>query len=169
MELADLIAAVKAAATKDALETLVKDELSLDLDKRKTLKALRAEVLKGLGETVEEGGDDDAEVSETGTGSSGESPENVGNVAAQAPEPAATPAPTPAPALEPTAAAPQPVAAATPMVTPAPAPVTPPALDEAPELLTEPAVGNRLLRHKVSGRTVLWTPALSKLADLEEV
>lgn len=43
MDLADLIAAVKAAATKDALETLVKDELSLDLDKRKTLKALRAD------------------------------------------------------------------------------------------------------------------------------
>lgn len=169
MELADLIAAVKAAATKDALETLVKDELSLDLDKRKTLKALRAEVLKGLGETVEESGDDDADGSETGTGSPGESPENVGNAAAQAPEPAAAPAPTPTPALEPTAAAPQPVAATTPIVTPTPASVTPPALDEAPEPAIKPAVGNRLLRHKVTGRTVLWTPALSKLADLEEV
>lgn len=166
MDLADLIAAVKAAATKDALETLVKDELSLDLDKRKTLKALRAEVLKGLGETVEESGDDDADGSGTGTGSPGESPEN-GNAAVQAPESAAAPAPTPAP--ESTAAAPQPVAATTPMVTPTPAPVTPPDLDEAPEPAIKPAVGNRLLRHKVTGRTVLWTPALSKLADLEEV
>ncbi|MCP9337641.1 hypothetical protein [Stutzerimonas xanthomarina] len=166
MDLADLIAAVKAAATKDALETLVKDELSLDLDKRKTLKALRAEVLKGLGETVEESGDDDADGSETGTGSPGESPEN-GTAAAQAPEPAAAPAPTPDP--ESTAAAPQPVAATTSIVTPTPASVTPPALDEAPEPAIKPAVGNRLLRHKVTGRTVLWTPALSKLADLEEV
>lgn len=164
MDLADLIAAVKAAATKDALETLVKDELSLDLDKRKTLKALRAEVLKGLGETVEESVDDDG--SETGTGSPGESPEN-GTAAAQAPEPAAAPAPTPDP--ESTAAAPPPVAATTPMVTPTPAPVTPPDLDEAPEPAIKPTVGNRLLRHKVTGRTVLWTPALSKLADLEEV
>ncbi|MDH0100112.1 hypothetical protein N7320_02130 [Stutzerimonas stutzeri] len=57
MELAELIAAVKAAATKDALESLVKAELSLDLDKRKSLKALRAEVLKGLGEDAEEGDD----------------------------------------------------------------------------------------------------------------
>lgn len=157
MELADLIGAVKAAATKDALETLVKDELSLDLDKRKTLKALRAEVLKGLGETLEEGGDDDADDGETASGSPGESPENVGNAAVQAPTP------------ESTAAAPQPVAATTPMVIPTPAPVTPPALDQAPEPAIKPAVGNRLLRHRVTGRTVLWTPALSKLADLEEV
>jgi pyruvate/2-oxoglutarate dehydrogenase complex dihydrolipoamide acyltransferase (E2) component len=165
MDLADLIAAVKAAATKDALETLVKDELSLDLDKRKTLKALRAEVLKGLGETVEEGGDDDADAGETASGSPGESSEKVGNAAAQAPEPPAAPTLTPAPTSQPDAAAIQPVAAAT----PAPAPVTPPALDEAPEPAIEPTVGNRLLRHKVSGRTVLWTPALSKLVDLEEV
>jgi hypothetical protein len=51
MELSDLIAAVKAATTKNDLADLVKAELSLDLNKNKTLKALRAEVLNGLGVT----------------------------------------------------------------------------------------------------------------------
>lgn len=51
MELSDLIAAVKAATTKNDLAELVKAELSLDLNKNKTLKVLRAEVLNGLGVT----------------------------------------------------------------------------------------------------------------------
>lgn len=158
MELADLIAAVKAAATKDALEALVKAELAIDLDKRKALKALRAEVLKGLGETTEEGGDDDTDGSEAATGSPGEGSEKVGSAAAQVSGLPAAPAPVPALASQPVAA-----------VTPAPAPVTPPALEEAPEPEHKPAPGNRLLRNKTTGRTFVWTPALAKLADLEEV
>jgi hypothetical protein len=51
MELSELIAAVKAATTKNDLAELVKAELSLDLNKNKTLKVLRAEVLNGLGVT----------------------------------------------------------------------------------------------------------------------
>lgn len=51
MELTELIEAVKAAQDKAALEALVKTELELDLDKRKSLDTLRAEVLKGLGVT----------------------------------------------------------------------------------------------------------------------
>ena len=164
MELADLIAAVKAAATKDALEALVKAELAIDLDKRKALKALRAEVLKGLGETTEEGGDDDTDGGEAATGSPGEGPEKVGSAAAQVSGLPAAPAPVPALASQPDAGASQPVAA----VTPAPAPVTPPALEEAPELEIKPAAGNRMLRNKTTGRTFVWTPALAKLADLEE-
>jgi len=132
MELAELIAAVKAAATKDALESLVKAELSLDLDKRKALKTLRAEVLKGLGEDAEEGDD---------TRDDDEAPAAF-EIAADAP-------------AEPPA--------------PESAPVTPPALVEAPEPEIPAAVGNRLLRHKTTGRTFVWTPALSRLADLEEV
>jgi len=128
MELADLIAAVKAAATKDALESLVKAELSLDLDKRKALKTLRAEVLKGLGVDAEEG--DEAE---------DEQAPGAADIAADAP------------------------------VEPQAEPVTPPALEEAPEPEIPAAVGNRLLRHKTTGRTIVWTPALSRLADLEEV
>ena len=53
MELTELIEAVKAAKDKPELEALVKRELQIDLDKRKSLDTLRAEVLKGLG--VEEG------------------------------------------------------------------------------------------------------------------
>lgn len=51
MELSDLIGAVEAAKTKNELAILVSAELSLDLNKNKTLKVLRAEVLNGLGIT----------------------------------------------------------------------------------------------------------------------
>lgn len=169
MELADLIAAVKAAATKDALEALVKSELSLDLDKRKSLKSLRAEVLKGLGETVEEGDGDDDDAS--GEGAAGDSSAPAGG-AGEGGAPAdtsapAAPTPAPTPTSVPVAAAP--AAASEPTSAPAPAPVTPPVLEEMPEPEIAPAEGNRLLRHKTTGRTFVWTPALSKLSDLEEV
>ena len=49
MELHELIEAVKAAADKGELEALVLKELGLNLDKRKSLETLRAEVLAGLG------------------------------------------------------------------------------------------------------------------------
>ncbi|WP_347506196.1 hypothetical protein [Pseudomonas anguilliseptica] len=49
MELHELVEAVKAATDKNALEALVKAELSIDLDKRKSLESLRSEILTGLG------------------------------------------------------------------------------------------------------------------------
>lgn len=55
MGLNELIEAVKAATTKDALESLVKQHLGIDLDKRKALETLRAEVLKGLGAESDSG------------------------------------------------------------------------------------------------------------------
>lgn len=61
MELPELIAAVKAAKTKNDLAELVSKELSLDLNKNKTMSALRAEVLNGLGVT-EDAGEDEPEV-----------------------------------------------------------------------------------------------------------
>lgn len=48
LSIEDLIAAVKAAKTKDGLEALVKEQLGLDIDKRRALKDLRTEVLAGL-------------------------------------------------------------------------------------------------------------------------
>ncbi len=48
MELHDLIAAVKAAPDKDSLAELVKTELGLDLNRRKSLAELRDSVLAGL-------------------------------------------------------------------------------------------------------------------------
>lgn len=165
MELAELIAAVKAAATKDALESLVKAELSLDLDKRKSLKALRAEVLKGLGETAEEGDDEDGgDAKGDATIGEGSGPaDSAGDTAgAPAENPAATTVAT-------AVAAPAPAATAKPSAAPVQAPVTPPALDEAPAPAPAPVASNRLLRNKSTGRTFIWTPALAALADLEEV
>ena len=166
MELAELIAAVKAAATKDDLESLVKSELSLDLDKRKSLKTLRAEVLKGLGATAEEEGDDEEGGDANGDGATGDGSGPAASTGDAAGASAETPAAAPA---APVAAAPAPAVTSEPSPGPVPAPVTPPVLEEAPEPEISPAVGNRLLRHKVTGRTVLWTPALAKLTDLEEV
>lgn len=70
MELEELIAAVKAANDKAELEALVKTELELDLDKRKSLDTLRAEVLKGLG--VEEGKGSGANGAGTEPGTAGD-------------------------------------------------------------------------------------------------
>jgi hypothetical protein len=75
MGLNELITAVKAAATKDALESLVKEYLGIDLDKRKALETLRAEVLKGLGAESEAG---------AGTGEQGGNTELAPNTAPSA-------------------------------------------------------------------------------------
>lgn len=75
MVLNELITAVKAAATKDALESLVKEHLGIDLDKRKALETLRAEVLKGLGAESEAG---------AGTGEQGGNTELAPNTAPSA-------------------------------------------------------------------------------------
>lgn len=64
MELEQLIEAVKTAKDKAELEAFVQTELQIDLDKRKSLETLRAEVLKGLG--VE--GGNEAESAAAGSG-----------------------------------------------------------------------------------------------------
>lgn len=72
MEIEELIAAVKAANDKAELEALVKRELELDLDKRKSLDTLRAEVLKGLGVAEgDEPGAGDGDTPGAGTGAGG--------------------------------------------------------------------------------------------------
>lgn len=62
MELYELVAAVKSAKTKSDLADLVSAELSLDLDKNKTMKSLRAEVLSGLGVTEDDSVDENEPV-----------------------------------------------------------------------------------------------------------
>lgn len=140
MELKDLIAAVKAAKTKNELADLVSDELSLDLNKNKTMKALRAEVLNGLGVAEDDSADEDE-------------PEELIDLAAEGADQAVT-----ATAEESDSGA---VIVTQPLVVPA--------ADEAPAPALKPSTENRLLRNTKSGRTFIWTPALAKLPDMEEV
>lgn len=140
MELKDLIAAVKAAKTKNELADLVSDELSLDLNKNKTMKALRAEVLNGLGVTEDDSADEDK-------------PEELIDLAAEEADQTVT---TTTERLDSGAV----------IVT---QPLTVPAADEAPAPAPKPSTENRLLRNTKSGRTFIWTPVLAKLPDMEEV
>lgn len=140
MELKDLIAAVKAAKTKNELADLVSDELSLDLNKNKTMKALRAEVLSGLGVTEDDSADEDK-------------PEELIDPAAEEADQTAT------------ATIEKPDSGAV-IVT---QPLTVPAADEAPAPAPKPSTENRLLRNTKSGRVFIWTPVLAKLPDMEEV
>ena len=140
MELKDLIAAVKAAKTKNELADLVSDELSLDLNKNKTMKALRAEVLNGLGVTEDDSADED-------------NPEELVDLSAEGAEQAVT-------------AAIEKLDSGAVIVT---QPLTVPAADEAPAPAPKPSTENRLLRNTKSGRTFIWTPVLAKLPDMEEV
>lgn len=140
MELKDLIAAVKAAKTKNELADLVSDELSLDLNKNKTMKALRAEVLNGLGVTEDDSADEDK-------------PEELIDLAAEEADQTVT-------------AAIEKLDSGAVIVT---QPLTVPAADEAPAPSPKPSTENRLLRNTKSGRTFIWTPVLAKLPDMEEV
>ena len=140
MELKDLIAAVKAAKTKNELADLVSDELSLDLNKNKTMKALRAEVLNGLGVTEDDSADEDK-------------PEELIDLAAEEADQTVT-------------AAIEKLDSGAVIVT---QPLTVPAADEAPAPAPKPSTENRLLRNTKSGRTFIWTPVLAKLPDMEEV
>ena len=140
MELKDLIAAVKAAKTKNELADLVSDELSLDLNKNKTMKALRAEVLNGLGVTEDDSADEDK-------------PEELIDLAAEEADQTVT---TTTERLDSGAV----------IVT---QPLTVPAAYEAPAPAPKPSTENRLLRNTKSGRTFIWTPVLAKLPDMEEV
>ena len=140
MELKDLIAAVKAAKTKNELADLVSDELSLDLNKNKTMKALRAEVLNGLGVAEDDSADEDE-------------PEELIDLAAEGADQAVT------------ATAEESDSGAV-IVT---QPLTVPAADEAPAPAPKPSTENRLLRNKSNGRTFIWTKELAKLSVMEEV
>lgn len=140
MELKDLIAAVKAAKTKNELADLVSDELSLDLNKNKTMEALRAEVLNGLGVTEDDSaGEDEPEVfvdpaAEGADQTVTATAEELDNGAVIVTQPLVVPA-----AEDPSAPAPK------------------------------PSTDNRLLRNTKSGRTFIWTPVLAKLPGMEEV
>ena len=140
MELKDLIAAVKAAKTKNELADLVSDELSLDLNKNKTMKALRAEVLNGLGVTEDDSADEDK-------------PEELIDLSAEGADQTVT-------------ATIEKLDSGAVIVT---QPLTVPAADEAPAPAPKPSTENRLLRNTKSGRTFIWTPVLAKLPDMEEV
>ena len=128
MELHELIEAVKAAKDKGELEALVKRELSIDLDRRKSLEVLRQSVLAGLGS--------DARAA-------------VEEAAPEAEELAQAPVEAEVPAEE------------------QPKLTMPEIADELAEEVPAPHL--RLLRNKKTGREFVWTPALAKLADLEEV
>ena len=140
MELKDLIGAVKAAKTKGDLAELVSKELSLDLDTSKTMKALRAEVLNGLGVTEDDSAGEDE-------------PEVLIDPAAEGADQTVT-----ATAEESDSGA---VIVTQPLVVPA--------ADEAPAPAPKPSTENRLLRNTKSGLTFIWTAALAKLPDMTEV
>ena len=140
MELKDLIGAVKAAKTKGDLAELVSKELSLDLDTSKTMKALRAEVLNGLGVTEDDSAGEDE-------------PEVLIDPAAEGADQTVT-------------ATAEESDSGTVIVT---QPLVVPAADEAPAPAPKPSTENRLLRNTKSGRTFIWTPVLAKLPGMEEV
>ncbi|MGP3789773.1 hypothetical protein [Pseudomonas sp. B392_1p] len=154
MELHELIEAVKAAKDKGELETLVKRELGIDLDRRKSLEVLRQSVLAGLG--VDSADSESAPV-EDKTGPMTLKDESKGGATeSETIEPEEVLAPvTAAEAGAPEAE----------IVEPG---LTMPEIGDEP-VDEEPAPSQRLLRNKKTGRVFVWTPALAKLADLVEV
>lgn len=152
----ELVAAVKAAKTKDELEALVKAELGIDLDKRRGLETLRTDILAGLGvadDAQEQGGD---------TGQPGAGLEQQEQALQQPAEPLIVDT---APVVG-TAAIEHVLLGGAGL-----------ALElELPELgdednlvLAEPAPQNRLLRNRENGREFVWTPELAKMSHMEEV
>ena len=140
MELNELIEAVQAATTKDGLEALVRDELGIDVDKRKRLSDIRAEVLQGLG--VEQG----SESADDGDGQSGEGkPDSAAPVAE---------------AVARSSLDWQLVGDDT---------IQPPPPEVEPPKTAIPEAKNRLLRNKSTGRTFIWTKELAKLSVMEEI
>lgn len=141
MELKDLIAAVKSAKTKADLADLVKENLDLDLNTNKTMKALRAEVLNGLGVTEDDSAGEDepealidpaaAEGADQTVTATAEELDNGAVIVTQ--------------------------------------PLVVPAAEDPPAPAPKPSTDNRLLRNTKSGRTFIWTPVLAKLPDMEEV
>ncbi|SEJ46712.1 hypothetical protein SAMN05216201_10987 [Pseudomonas linyingensis] len=154
MELHELIEAVKAAADKGALEALVLAELGLNIDKRKSLETLRAEVLAGLNAA-----DGD--------------PVPQPPVTAQVPAQAPAAIPVSLESLEQLESLELPelpkLAEESESAAPAPNPIPElPELEDEPEPVA-PVPKQRLLRHKDNGRLLVWTSALAGLTELEEV
>ena len=156
MELKDLIEAVEAATTKDGLEALVLRELGIDVDKRKRLSDIRAEVLSGLG--VEAGAD-----KPEGNGGQGEDEaselegDDGGEPGSNPSDESPAPADLVADGLAGTGAAGDGTA------------IQPPAPEVEPPKPAIPEVKNRLLRNKSTGRTFIWTKELANLPVMEEI
>jgi len=185
----ELIAAVLAAKDKDELETLVRDELGIELDKRRGLETLRKDILAGLGvgpdgQPLEGGGTEqeqgqDGEQEELEEQEQQEQQEQGGNTSEPLQQPSGLDGQGEIAPKEPVAQ----LAIDEPTAPPEPAmggellPADPLALAglELPELeeeegeLEPPAPVNRLLRNRENGREFVWTPELAQLAHMEEV
>ena len=140
MELYELVAAVKSAKTKSDLADLVSAELSLDLDKNKTMKSLRAEVLSGLGVTE----DDNADEGE---------PELLIDHAAGGADQTVT-------------ATAEKLDGGAVVVTQA---LVVPAAEDESEPEAKADTDNRLLRNTDTGTLFVWTPALAEMNNMVEV
>lgn len=156
----ELIAAVKAAKTKDELEALVKAELGIDLEKRRGLETLRTDILAGLGVT------DDAQEQGGDTGQPGADQEQQEQALQQPAEPL----------IVDTAPVVGTAAIEHVLLDSGAGLALAPELPELPELgdednlvLAEPAPQNRLLRNRENGREFVWTPELAKMSHMEEV
>jgi hypothetical protein len=185
----ELIAAVLAAKDKDELEKLVRDELGIELDKRRGLETLRKDILAGLGvgpdgQPLEGGGakqeqGQDGEQEELEEQEQQEQQEQGGNTSEPLQQPTDLDGQGEIAPKEPVAQ--QAIDELTPPVEPALGGELPPADPlalaglELPELeneereLEEPAPANRLLRNRENGREFVWTPELAQLAHMEEV
>lgn len=167
MELKDLIEAVESATTKDGLEALVLRELGIDVDKRKRLSDIRAEVLQGLG--VEQG----VESADAGDGAVSE--EKSGSAAPSDKESAPSD-PAGVVVLGESAVSDSLVDGLTAnsqlvglISYDSNAAIQPPAPEVDPPKPAIPEVKNRLLRNKSTGRTFVWTKELAKLSVMEEI
>lgn len=152
-----LIAAVKAAQSKDDLEALVKGELGIDLDKRRKLEDLRADILAGLGIT----GDAQEQSSDAGQSDAGQEQQADGEPVAmqQLVELRVADTAPPASVI---------VSAPTENIGLELEPELP-KLDDDNQVLLEPTPQNRLLLNRENGREFVWTPELAKLPHMEEV
>lgn len=152
----ELIAAVKAAKTKDELEALVKAELGIDLDKRRGLENLRADILAGLGAMQQEQqvGVSQAEQPQLpGESEHGKEVQEGRDVLAVIEDSTQLPA--------------EPLADGG-LESVAESELQLPELEDEDEP-EKPAPRNRMLRNRENGREFVWTPELAKLNHMEEV
>ena len=140
MELYELVAAVKSAKTKSDLADLVSAELSLDLDKNKTMKSLRAEVLSGLGVTEDDSVDENEPVVLIDPNAEGS--DQAVTATAEVIDSGA-------------------VIVHKPLVVPA--------AEDEPEPEAKADTDNRLLRNTDTGTLFVWTPALAEMNNMVEV
>lgn len=164
MELYELIEAVKAAKNKNELEDLVKRELGIDLDKRKSLAVLRQSVLSGLGvEAAAGAGEPDPENDAAeAVKENAQAPDETEQTEQGAEDAAEMPGDG---AVKPDEDA---VAGDAETGTEDQSDLMLPEIAEDSDE-EAPAPSLRLLRNTKTGREFVWTPALAKLADLVEV